>query len=92
MSRSTGPILAAGALTFVSRSVLGDEPDDLRLGARVLVGTGIVAMTLSAFERVSEPGAVAFAWLALTAALFVPPPGAKSPIQTALTWWESTTQ
>jgi hypothetical protein len=91
MSRSTGPILAVGAITFVNGAVLGDQADDLKFGTRVAVGTAIAGMGLAAMERVSDRGAVALAWLALVTVLLVKPPGVdQAPAERALAWWNKT--
>ena len=90
MARSTGPIVAAGVITFANQAVLGDAPDDFKLGARVAVGTALAAMGLAAVERLSEKGAVGLAWLALVSVLFVKPAGQQAPVERALTWWNKT--
>lgn len=90
MSRSTGPVIAAGAITFASNAVLGDVDDDLKYGARVAVGTAVAAGVLAGLERISERGAVALAYLALVTVLFVRPPNNPAPVERALEWWNKT--
>jgi hypothetical protein len=69
MARSTGPILAVGAVTIANRSLLAktQQPIDWR----VIGGTAFAAMGLAFLERVSEPLAVGIAWIALVTVLFV---------------------
>lgn len=90
MSRTTGPVVAMGAITFANQAVLGDAPDDLKLGVRVAVGTAIVAGGLNVAERVSERGAVALAWLALGTVLLARINDQPSPAERTLAWWNKT--
>lgn len=90
MSRSTGPIVATGMVTFANQAILGDAPDDLKLGVRVAVATAVVAAGLSAAERVSERGAVALAWLALGTVLLTRINNQPSPVERTLDWWNKT--
>lgn len=68
MARSTGPILAVGAITIANRSLLAKEQQPVDF--KVIGGTAITAMGLAFFERVNEPLAVGLAWVALVAVLF----------------------
>jgi len=83
MARSTGPILAAGTVTIVNRVVFNTEPVDWR----VPIGVGIAAVSLALIERVSEPLAVGVAWIALITTLIAPVGATKSPVESALDWW-----
>lgn len=69
MARSTGPILAVGALTMANRSLLSpkQEPPDFR----VVVGTVVAAAGLALVERLNEQIAVGIAYIALVTVLFV---------------------
>ena len=83
MARSTGPILAAGTVTVVNRVVFNTEPVDWR----VPIGVGIAAVSLALLERASEPLAVGIAWIALITTLIAPVGATKSPVESALDWW-----
>lgn len=61
MARSTGPILAIGALTM-ARDVIADGHD---VDWRVPIATAAVAVGFSLLERASEDLAVGLAWIAL---------------------------
>lgn len=87
MARTTGVILAIGAVTLVNQSVFQDQPIDWR----VPIATGFAAGAFALMERGWEAGAVGVAWLALIATLFVRiKPGQDTPIETALAYWEGT--
>jgi hypothetical protein len=86
MSRSTGPVLAIGAITIANAVVLHNQAWDWR----VPIATGLAAGMFALAERAWEPGAVGLAWIALVTTLFVPldarvPP----PIISAENWWTS---
>jgi len=84
MARSTGPILAVGAITFANRSILHDNPPDLRIP----VGTGFAAMALALIERANSQAAVGIAWIALLTVLFARlDPKTPAPIETLLRKW-----
>lgn len=85
MARSTGPILAAGTVTVTNRVVFNTQPIDWR----VPIGVGIAAVSLALIERVSEPLAVGVAWIALVTALIAPVGARKSPVESALDWWNA---
>jgi hypothetical protein len=68
MARSTGPILAVGAITIANRSLLAEKQQDIDF--KVIVGTAIAAGGLALLEKVSEELAVGLAWVALVAVLF----------------------
>jgi hypothetical protein len=84
VSRSTGPILAVGAITMANAVIFHDQAFDWR----VPIATGLAAGMFALAERAWEPGAVGVAWVALVTTLFVPldqrvPP----PVVTAEQWW-----
>lgn len=84
MARSTGPILALGAITIVNQSVIHDEPVDLR----VIVATGLTAGLFALGEKALEEPVVALAWLALAVSLLVrTDPRIPAPIETAADFW-----
>lgn len=69
MARSTGPMLAVGAITVANQSLLAK--DQQPIDWRIPIGTAIAAGGLALLERVSEPLAVGLAWVALVTVLFV---------------------
>lgn len=81
MSRSTGPIIAAGALTWANNYLLSDQPDDLFTATvRIGIGTGLAAGILYGVERLAPDLAVALAWAAVVTVLFVRvPPNSRNP-------------
>lgn len=86
MGRSTGPILAVGAISLGNAVIFNGKPFDLRIP----VATGIAAGGLALAERGWEKGAVALAWLALVTVLFVrTDPATPAPAESFLKWWES---
>lgn len=91
MSRSTGPVLAMGAISWANVVIFSrdDErpPDLLAFSATVGVATGITAAMLYGAEKVSEPLAVGVAWLALLTSLLVRiRPNTPTPVERVLTW------
>lgn len=86
MARSLGPVLAAGAITLVNRSVFNGEPIDWR----VPVGVAITAGALALVEKGMPTFAVAFSWLILGTILIVRiDPSVPAPAESALAWWEA---
>jgi hypothetical protein len=69
MARSTGPILAVGAITLANQSLLAknQQPIDWKIP----LGTAVAAGGLALLERVSESLAVGLAWVALVTVLLV---------------------
>jgi len=61
MARSTGPLLAVGALTMANATLLNDKPIDLRIP----VATGVLVLVAAAAERVGGDIVVGIAWVAL---------------------------
>lgn len=87
MAKSTGVVLAIGAITMVNRSVFHDEKIDWR----VPIGTGIAAVIFAGLEQVWAEGSVLLAWTALAAvSLTRIDPDVPSPAESALDWWNST--
>jgi hypothetical protein len=80
MADSTGPILAAGGLTFANGWLFNKTGPDFR----ILVGTAIAAGGLALIERVSHPFAVGLAWLGLLTVLFTRTNGKASPAENLL--------
>jgi hypothetical protein len=69
MARSTGPILAVGAITIANRSLLSPKQEEIDF--RVIPATAIAAAGLALLERVNEQIAVGIAWISLVTVLFV---------------------
>lgn len=82
MARSTGPILAVGAITYANQVIGNHKPWDREL--IIPVATGVAAGILALFERVQPQLAVGIAWIALITALLVPPAGGRAPVTNAL--------
>lgn len=81
MARSTGPMLAAGAITWANNYLLADQPEPL-FDATVRIGlaTGLAAGILSLLDKASPDLAAILAWAAVVTVLFVRvPPGSKNP-------------
>jgi len=86
MARSTGPVLAAGALTWANVTLFEDDGFDFSETMRVVMATGIVSAGLSLLAKFSEDLAYGMALATLLTVLVVPwPAGAsKSPATRAL--------
>lgn len=86
MARSTGPILAVGAVTVVNRTIVHGRPMEWR----VVIATGIAAGVLALIEKGWERGAVALSYLALITVLFVRlHPSESAPVESLLEWWNA---
>lgn len=84
MSRTTGPILAVGAVTVANESVVHGHP----VNWRTVVATGVAAGMFALAERVWEAGAVALSYLALATILLVrTDPKTPSPVESFQTYW-----
>lgn len=85
MSGSTGPILAAGAITLVNQVIVHHQPMDWRIP----IATGLSAGAFALMEAGWRAGAVGVAWLALVTVLFVRTrPDVPSPIESIADFWE----
>lgn len=83
--RSTGPILAIGAITVANQSLINDEPIDWK----VPIATGVAVGVFALVEQGLPDVAVAISWLALVSVLFVRiKPGVPSPTESFVKWWE----
>jgi len=82
MARTTGPILAVGAISFANKA-LHDDVD-----IRIPVATGFAAVVFALLERIHEGLAVGIAWIALAAVLLTRvDPRVPSPTETLLKYW-----
>lgn len=83
MTRSTGPILAAGAITYANAVIGNNRPWDSEL--IIPVATAIAAGLLALFERASPELAAGIGWIALISSFLAPPPkGGRSAAQNAI--------
>lgn len=85
MARSTGPLLAVGAVTIANQSIVNGLPVDLR----VVAATGLAAAAFALAEKAWQEGAVALAWMALVTVLFTRINGVPSPTESFLKWWNA---
>lgn len=86
MAKSTGVVLAIGGITVANRVVFNDKEMDWR----ILVGTGLAALTFSGLEKVNEQAAVGLAYVALVAVLLTRiDPKVPAPTESALKWWNT---
>lgn len=86
MARTTGIVLATGALTVANQSIFHNQPIDWR----VPIATGMAAMGFALMERASPQVAVMVAWTGLIAVMFTRiDPKTPSPVESLMTWWES---
>lgn len=84
MSRTTGPILAVGAITMANQSIFHEEPVDWR----VPIATGMAALGFSALERALPDVARVLAWGTVAAVLLTRmDPKVPSPVESFLDWW-----
>lgn len=85
MSVTTGPVLAAGAITVANLVVFNEEPMDWRIP----VATTMLAGGLYLVERVAGDMAEVLAWTLLVTTLFTRfDPSVPSPAESAVRWWD----
>lgn len=83
MARSTGPILALGAITIGNATVIHNKPFDWWQP----VAVGITAVIMSGAEKVAPQMTVALAWMALLAVSFTRlQPDVPSPAESFTSW------
>ncbi len=87
MARSTGPMLATGAITWANQTLLGPSADlDLTKTARIAVATGLGVGILSLVEKASPELAAGIAWTMVVTVLLVRIDGkTPTPLERALT-------
>lgn len=100
MSRSTGPILAAGGITWANNVLLSENASSNRTGGgpiakaveddfftgsvRIAVATGLAVGMLYMVETLAGDLAVALSWAALTTVLFVRVGNNPTPMERAV--------
>lgn len=86
MSQTVGPIIAVGAITMANQSLFHNQP----VNWRIPVATGLAALTFSMVERAWPGGARMLAYTALVTVLLTRTnESVPSPIESALSWWNS---
>lgn len=86
MGASTGPILAAGAISLGNEMIVAGKPINLR----IITGTAIAAGGLVLIERLSPGLAKGLAWLALMTVLLVRvDPDVPAPLEAFNTWYNA---
>lgn len=85
MAVSTGPVLAAGAITFVNEALFvpASGQGAARWNWRVIPATAGLALALAALEKIAPGFAAGLAWLTLATVLVVPIGNAPTPLATA---------
>jgi hypothetical protein len=84
--KTTGPVLAIGAITLANNVLFNDKPFDWR----VPIATGIATGAFALAEKAWPQGATALAWMALVTILITRiDPKVPSPVETLNNWWKS---
>ncbi len=84
MAKTTGPILAVGAISFANEVLVAGKPVDWRIPAATGIAAGIFALV----EKAWRDGAVTLAYLALVTVLFVRiDPKVPAPVESFTTWF-----
>jgi hypothetical protein len=79
MSKSTGPILAVGAISYGNSWVFNHDED-----FKILLATGVAALMLAGLEKISPPLAVGIGYIALVTITFTRVNGKPSPAENLL--------
>lgn len=88
MAKSTGPILAVGAITLFNDVVVHKKT--LGQDVRVLIAAGGAALVLGLIEQASETLAVGLAWMALITVLFTRmDPKTPAPLESIANWYNA---
>lgn len=87
MARSTGIILAAGAITLANEAVFAPLASGGKITShfnwRIIPATAGAALALAGLEHLSEQFAVGVAWIALVTVLFAKLGNAQPPLVNA---------
>jgi hypothetical protein len=85
MARSTGIVLAVGAITASNELLFAPMAGQkVSFNWRIIPATAGLALALAGLEHLSAPFAVGLAWLALGAVLVVPFGNAPTPLDNAV--------
>jgi hypothetical protein len=83
--KTTGPVIAIGAITMGNQVLLQEKPVDWRIPIATAIAAGFFALA----ERISEKGAVTFAYGALVTVLFVRlDPKTPAPVESLNRWMQ----
>lgn len=86
MGRSTGPILAIGAITITNRTIFNNQPMDWGIP----IATGVAVVMFDLLEQAASTWAVGLAWLALAAVTLTRiDPSVPAPAESFLAWWNA---
>lgn len=88
MSKSTGPIIVAGGITWANNVLLDDQykqEDLFTSSVRIGLATGLAAALLYGVESALGDLATALSWAALVTVLFVRVGNNPTPLERALT-------
>jgi len=86
VSKTTGPVLAMGAITVTNNTVFHNQPMDWR----VPIATGLLAIGFSLAERAWPRGAEILAWTGLLTVLLTRTnPKIPSPVESAVAWYNN---
>lgn len=86
MSRTTGPILVAGTMTWVNQALLDEHSPDSVLETTVRIGvpTGLLAGLFYGFEKLTPEIAIPLAYTLLVTALVIRFNGKPGPVERML--------
>lgn len=87
MSKSTGPLLVAGSLTWANRTILADDStptEAVQEAVRIGIATGLLAGLFYGLESLSPNIAVALAYTALVTTLLVRIDNKPTPLERLL--------
>lgn len=84
MARSTGIVLAIGAVTLANEALFAPMAgQSVSVNWRIVPATAGLALALAGLERLAPDFAVGLAWLGLVSALFLRFGNAPTPIENA---------
>lgn len=85
MARSTGIVLATGAVTFANEALFAPlaGTGKVQVNWRIIPATAGLALALALLERAAAGFAVGLAWLGLAAVLVIPFGNAPTPLDNA---------
>jgi len=84
MARSTGPVIAAGAITAANELIFAPMAGQkITFNWRILPATAGLALALAGLEHLAPKFAMGLAWLALATVFIVPFGHAPTPLENA---------